>query len=137
MFNVEAKRAPSKGPRSRMCFICGRQTLIAGWDFHVAQCKDLFTKREAQKPLKERRSTPQDPMLTYGMNMTKMSTAEIDALAMKSFETTLAECRFCGRKFLPEKLAIHNRSCTESHPAKRVAGKDQQSMSPRSSSNTL
>lgn len=32
----------------------------------------------------------------------------------------LIPCQWCGRTFLEDKLKIHNRSCTEEHPAKRV-----------------
>ena len=32
----------------------------------------------------------------------------------------LARCEYCGRTFLPEKLIIHNRSCTAEKPARAV-----------------
>ena len=33
---------------------------------------------------------------------------------------SLVACSFCNRRFLPEKLKIHNKSCTASNPARRV-----------------
>jgi hypothetical protein len=33
---------------------------------------------------------------------------------------SLLACSFCNRRFLPEKLKIHNKSCTASNPARRV-----------------
>lgn len=121
---------PSRGPRARMCYICGRQTLLAGFDHHVRQCADLFEKREALKPPKERRAVPQDPLLAYGpMNgagsgmggeYTHRELEDINRLSETAYQQSLAQCEFCGRKFLPEKLVIHNRSCTASNPAKGV-----------------
>jgi len=35
--------------------------MLHSFDIHIAQCRDLFEKREMQKPPKERRSCPQDP----------------------------------------------------------------------------
>lgn len=110
-----------------MCYICGRQTLLAGYDFHVTQCKDLFIKREMQKPKRERRPVPEDPMLSFqatGLPGGPMRQEHLDAFnehAERAFQATLAPCQFCGRTFQPDKLVIHNRSCTASNPAKSVA----------------
>lgn len=52
------------------------------------------------------------------------SAAELDAmnaLATAAFNTeALDTCEHCGRTFLPEKLKIHNKSCTAEKPARRV-----------------
>jgi hypothetical protein len=32
----------------------------------------------------------------------------------------LIPCENCGRKFAPDRLPIHLKSCTKEHPAKRV-----------------
>jgi endogenous inhibitor of DNA gyrase (YacG/DUF329 family) len=119
------------GPRSRMCYVCGRQTLLAGYDWHVTQCKDLFIKREELKPRRERRPIPQDPMLSFaqaggqlpGHGGTGMRQGDLDAYnehAEQAYKATLTPCQFCGRTFADDKLAIHNRSCTAEHPAKSV-----------------
>lgn len=109
-------------PKARTCYICGRPTLLPGYAQHVIQCRELFEKREILKPLKERRQCPPDPMMysnsNRGYNDAELAFAN-DA-AMKSFETTLAQCRYCGRTFLPEKLAMHNKSCTSSNPARAI-----------------
>lgn len=50
-----------------------------------------------------------------------LSLEEINRIASETFNTeSLATCEHCGRTFLPEKLLIHNRSCTVDHPARRV-----------------
>lgn len=110
-----------------MCYICGRQTLLAGYDFHVTQCKDLFIKREMQKPKRERRPVPEDPMLSFQAARQAgggVKQSQLDAYnehAERSFQATLSPCQFCGRTFQPDKLKIHNRSCTASNPAKSVS----------------
>jgi hypothetical protein len=51
------------------------------------------------------------------------SSTELDMIndaSQKAWEQTLVPCRNCGRKFLPDKLTIHNRSCTAANPARRV-----------------
>lgn len=112
----------SAGPRARTCPICGRQTLIAGYQHHVSQCGELFLKREALKPPKERRALPIDPYasIPMGSNITRKELDEMNAMTQQVFTQTLAPCAFCGRKFLPEKLVIHNKSCRADNPAKQV-----------------
>jgi len=122
--NLKSKMPP---PKARTCYICGRPTLLPGFAQHVVQCRELFEKREILKPPKERRPCPPDPMLfsSNKRGYTENELALENAAAMKSFETTLSQCRNCGRTFLPEKLATHNRSCTSSNPARSVnAGGD-------------
>jgi hypothetical protein len=54
----------------------------------------------------------------------KITSKELDALnaALQEIWTTetLLRCQNCNRTFLPEKLKIHNRSCTAANPARRV-----------------
>jgi DNA-directed RNA polymerase subunit RPC12/RpoP len=112
-------------PKAKICYICGRPTLLPGYAQHVVQCRDLYERREMVKPAKERRPLPPDPsqyMSSSGLGGDNFD--EYNDAAMKSFNNTLVPCQYCGRKFLPEKLAIHNRSCTASNPAKRVGGHD-------------
>eukprot|EP01038_Epipyxis_sp_PR26KG_P007238 gene7238-9869_t len=115
------------GPKARTCFICGRQTLIHGFDYHVEQCRDLFIKRESLKPPKERRSCPVDPMIMQqqylGSSTSKLTHRELDELniaSQKSWSETLIKCKNCDRSFLPDKIGIHNKSCTSSNPARRI-----------------
>ncbi len=81
-----------------------------------------------QKPPKERRPCPIDPMLmnpyhTGSSSKKGYSSTDLDAIndaSQKAWQQTLLACRNCGRKFLPDKLTIHNRSCTASNPARRI-----------------
>ena len=33
-------------PRAKLCYICGRPYLLPSYDIHIAQCKEIFEKRE-------------------------------------------------------------------------------------------
>lgn len=48
---------------------------------------------------------------------------DFEATNEAAYQASLAQlipCENCGRKFAPERLGIHQRSCTKEHPAKRV-----------------
>ena len=83
----------------------------------------MFQKREALKPKNERRKLPENPFKTSPPitgDMTKEMIDEMNAISMNTFTATLESCQWCGRKFLPDKLIIHNRSCTQENPARKV-----------------
>jgi len=113
------KSGIARGPRAKICYVCGRQTLLAGYDYHVEKCKELFEKREALKPVKERRKI-RDPFANVTNGMKGISIDEHNELSQQAFTDNLVSCLHCARKFLPEKLEIHNRSCTSSNPSRRV-----------------
>ena len=125
MFPSVDKNKKFHTPRARLCYICGRQTLIAGFSHHVEGCSKLFLQREELKPPRERRHLPVDPMLSMGKGFDGSLNVgnnldQINALSQQAYDATLSICQFCGRKFLPEKLVIHNRSCRADNPARRV-----------------
>lgn len=127
-----------QGPRTIVCYICGRQYGVHSYDIHLKQCKDLWIARESQKDPRERKSLPRDPMeagdvsrlaATAPANLKRANTmklsaaelAEMNQAATETFNTvSLSVCEWCGRSFLPEKLVIHNRSCTQDKPARKV-----------------
>lgn len=147
MDNSASNKTLSPGPKTRVCYICGRQYGLHSYEIHLKQCKELWVAREGQKDPKERKPLPEDPALrmlraggggeeegspTKGGGRSKAATAaagdsqelsldEINRLASETFNTeSMSSCEFCGRTFLAEKLVIHNRSCTADHPARRV-----------------
>ena len=119
-----SEKQPSAGPRAVSCYICGRQYMLHSFAIHETQCRELYEKREELKPPKERRRCPDNPF--NGINMKGITSQRglMDAMntaAAEAFETgVMSSCRYCGRTFLPEKLLIHNRSCTADNPARRV-----------------
>jgi hypothetical protein len=55
--------------------------MLHRFDIHVVQCRDLFEKREMQKPVKERRSCPQDPFAS--LTSKGGATAELISLSKR------------------------------------------------------
>ena len=137
--------------------------MVHSFEIHIKQCKELWEKREALKQPSERKALPRDPVEMFqtgrggggeererGSNINNddappLTLDEINKMATTAFNTeSLSTCAFCGRTFLPEKLIIHNRSCTADHPARRVGcvpasgvnRKDDGVSIPRSSSST-
>jgi hypothetical protein len=132
-------RQLSAAPKARVCYVCGRQYMVHSYEIHLKQCKELFLAREALKDPRERKKLPEDPMERLGRggnesaspdkispsqdgaNAEGLSLEDINKLATEAFNNeALSRCAFCGRTFLQEKLAIHNRSCTAENPARRV-----------------
>ncbi len=149
--SADSNKPLGPGPKTRVCYICGRQYGVHSYEIHLKQCKELWIAREAQKDPKDRKKLPEDPAIrlmnnnglssscsTTGGTVATGNTAlngdsngssgegglsleELNKLASEAFNTeTLSQCAYCGRTFLPEKLLIHNRSCTADNPARRV-----------------
>lgn len=134
-----------QAPRTRTCYICGRGYGLSSYEIHLKQCKDLWIKREEKKPKNERKPLPEDPFINANHHNTistagahspggsgggfssEISTSQLEAMnavAQNSYnDVALFKCEWCGRSFLEEKLKIHNRSCTEENPARRVDAK--------------
>ncbi|KAH8051485.1 hypothetical protein JL722_10656 [Aureococcus anophagefferens] len=102
-------------PSTRMCHICGRQFGKNSIDIHIPQCLKKYEAAQAQLPPHERKPAPAAPQL---LGAGASDRAYNDA-AYEALEANMAECEFCGRTFAPDRLAIHNRSCTAANPAKR------------------
>eukprot|EP01041_Mallomonas_annulata_P010215 gene10215-21293_t len=94
------------------------------FEIHLKQCKELYLAREMQKPPAERKKLPKDPRGfedsdgTMRMKATTMTQEELDELNRLAEQSAMVPCEFCGRTFMPDKLPIHNRSCTKDNPAK-------------------
>lgn len=137
--NGMSEKKVGSGPKTRMCYICGRQYGLSSFEIHIKQCRELWIAREALKIKSERKPVPKDPCAgggggggggggcdglqdtlnnkgTSGMNL-----EEINRMASETFNTvSLSQCEHCGRSFLHEKLVIHNRSCTAEKPGRRA-----------------
>ena len=51
----------SPGPKSRVCYLCGRLYMLHSFSIHIKQCKELWLAREELKDPKERKKLPEDP----------------------------------------------------------------------------
>ena len=128
------KKTGGGGPKTRVCYICGRQYGLHSFEIHLRQCKELWIAREEKKDPKERKPLPADPLvskqfekggtsdkvgLSAGIDL--MDLSRINQIASEAFNSSaLSRCEHCERTFLPEKLVIHQRSCTAENPARRI-----------------
>ena len=113
-------RGMGRGPKAVSCYICGRQYMVHSFEIHEKQCRELFEKKEEQKPPRERKKCPINPMGGQKLTGSKSDIDAYNAAAAETWTTSLSECKFCGRRFLPEKLLIHNKSCRAGSVARGV-----------------
>ena len=116
-------RAP---PRTFLCYVCGRAYGSASISIHAEACEKRFLAEQAALPLRERKPLPKP--IDYSVigvggqseEALQRSMEAINEAARAASDTLMAACAHCGRTFNPERLVIHNRSCTAEHPAKRL-----------------
>ena len=114
------------------CYICGRQFGSASIGIHQPQCLKKWQTQNDKLPKAQRRPMPTPPEIvrigslqTHSIlvDMNLGGAIDFEATNQAAYQASLAQlvpCENCGRKFAAERLAIHQRSCTKEHPAKRV-----------------
>ncbi|KAJ1453397.1 hypothetical protein M885DRAFT_466300 [Pelagophyceae sp. CCMP2097] len=127
-------------PKTMLCYICGRQFGASSLDIHIPQCKKRYADMQAALPKEDRRPLPKDPRASLGSSSGDHGEAPLrasgghagggsaandaidayNAAAALAVEEAMAPCANCGRTFNPDRLKIHNRSCTADNPAKMV-----------------
>ena len=129
-----------RAPRARPCFVCGREVLLAGYEYHIQKCSELFEKREELKPIKERRKLPHASLPVHNMQtpgnicefnvmkgarnsaIEKSSTLKFDEYLSTNASFTPAEmqqCPDCGRTFCEVAFPKHVRICRKVFIMKR------------------
>lgn len=95
--------------QTRACYLCGQSFGLSSYPFHIKTCKELYIKKEKNKPL------PLDPNPEDAM--TSMTLEEINKVALNVYkEAVCYKCEHCSRSFFKEQLLKHNRSCTAEKP---------------------
>ena len=115
-------------PPGLICHICGREYGTASLTIHLPQCAKLWKDRQKLLPRKERRPVPKAPsglselsQLRFDVNDADGSIERFNKQQMDAFTSkALVQCQHCGRRFLEEKLPVHQRSCTADKPAAAV-----------------
>ena len=125
-------------PRTVLCCLCGRGFGTASIAIHSKSCQTRWLREEGEKPAHLRRPLPDtlfddSPSTPDGSGSRRQSGGSGGAFsdagleernakaALIYSEHSLSECEHCGRRFLAEKLVIHQRSCTRGSPARRGA----------------
>ena len=113
-------------PQGLVCHICGRQYFKDSMPIHLEQCLELYNQRQALLPPSERRPPPTAPTAsTEGM-----TPDQYNDMAYAALEANMATCEHCGRTFAPDRLAIHQRSCTAEKPARRPPSRGARTAAP-------
>ncbi|KAG8341196.1 hypothetical protein TRVL_07977 [Trypanosoma vivax] len=94
----------------RVCYLCGQQFGSASISIHIPQC---YSKKLAQWEIADpatRGKAPKHPdtvnWMGDGANMQKHNDEQF-----QEFTNNLVPCERCGRRFLPDRLVVHLRSC--------------------------
>jgi len=132
--------APKRPPPTVVCYICGRSYGTASITIHSKACAKRFEEEQSQLPKAQRRPLPQPPSTELlaelaaaggggggglaGAAAYRIIEAHNEAAFRQYNDVTLVACALCGRTFSgPDRLRIHNRSCTPESPARRVGEK--------------
>ncbi|KAK9307278.1 hypothetical protein QLX08_002308 [Tetragonisca angustula] len=105
--NTPSSAPIKKGPRTITCYICGREFGTASFPIHEPRCMQKWERENNSLPVNQRRPTPQRPD-------TAINHSEWNAAAWEESQAQLIPCSKCGRTFLPERLAAHQKSCKAS-----------------------
>jgi len=114
-------------PIGLVCHICGREYGTASLAIHLPQCAQLWKDRQKLLPKSERRPVPKANLTIQQLQSVKIDSKDSDAIAKFNeqqfgafVEKSLIPCEHCGRRFLTEKLPVHQKSCTAERPAAAV-----------------
>ncbi|CAL8091227.1 unnamed protein product [Calicophoron daubneyi] len=94
-------------PKTVVCYICGREFGTTSIGVHEPQCLKKWKAENDRLPREKRRSEPTK------IDRNNMNLGESNALAWQSAKSQLIQCSKCGRRFLPDRLEVHQRSCLE------------------------
>lgn len=121
----------SSRPRAVTCHICGRGYGSSSLGIHLKACETKFLREESEKPASQRRPLPPRPSLSAGSGSGFSSSQNVpvsmDVSSLQAYNeaasatfSNMSACPNCSRRFLPDRLPIHLRSCTAASPARRV-----------------
>ncbi|EPY34417.1 hypothetical protein AGDE_07926 [Angomonas deanei] len=119
-------RSPSTGrssglpPTLPFCYLCGRQFGSTSIGIHVPQCYEKKLAQWENSDPYTRGAKPKHPDTVNWKPSDTVSTQEQSEAQFKEFVSNLAECPNCARKFLPDRLVVHLRSCRPGNAAKAV-----------------
>ncbi|ESP01248.1 hypothetical protein LOTGIDRAFT_157421 [Lottia gigantea] len=101
--------SPQKGPRTLVCYICGREFGTKSLQIHEPQCLDKWKVQNAKLPREQRRPLPKKPK---GIGESGEITREqMNEAAWEASKEQLVPCQNCGRRFAPDRLPVHLRAC--------------------------
>ena len=120
---------PIREPNYVICYLCGRKYGTKSITIHEPQCLKKWHLENNKLPKKLQRKPPVKPAAydalgsigTYG----RVDLEKVNEAAFQSAQEQLIPCNVCGRTFLPDRLQVHQRSCTASNPARSILPKNE------------
>nr|XP_011415025.2 zinc finger protein 474 isoform X3 [Crassostrea gigas] len=100
------KGDPKGGPRTVVCYICGREFGSKSISIHEPQCLEKWKNENNKLPKERRRPIPKKP--EAGQPLTR---DQMNELAWENAKSQLIPCENCGRTFAPDRLDVHQRAC--------------------------
>lgn len=94
-------------PRTVVCYICGREFGTQSIGIHEPQCMKKWEVENNKLPRELRRRKPVKPEFGGA----SMSREEMNEAAWEASKAQLIPCDNCGRRFAPDRLPVHQRSC--------------------------
>ncbi|XP_023723625.1 uncharacterized protein LOC111873274 isoform X2 [Cryptotermes secundus] len=105
------------GPRTVLCYLCGREFGTASYPLHEPHCLQRWERENSHLPTHLRRAAPEKPS-------NPLTVEQWNAFAWEASQAHLVPCDNCGRTFNPDRLEVHQRSCRP--PAGQVARRSHQ-----------
>lgn len=99
---------PQGGPRTVVCYLCGREFGTKSLPIHEPQCLEKWKVQNDQLPREQRRPLPKKPEAISGGALTR---EQMNEAAWEASKAQLIPCENCGRTFLPDRLTVHQRAC--------------------------
>ena len=105
-----------------ICYLCGRKYGTKSISIHEPHCLKKWHEENLKLPKHLRRKHPPqkpdyDLLATGNFNDEIMN--RMNEMSFKAAQEQLIPCVNCGRTFLPERLPVHQRSCTSDKPARQ------------------
>jgi len=112
----------SKAPPYVICYLCGRKYGTKSITIHEPHCIKKWHAENKKLPKHLRRKMPSKP------DYSKLANGDYDGnyidqvneASYKAAQEQLIPCRNCGRTFLPDRLQVHQKSCTSDNPMKKL-----------------
>ena len=132
--NIE-KRAKGQRPRTCKCPLCNVEFSISAWKIHIKSCRNKEIKNQQYLPKKYWKDVDTiienfTKALDGGNAKIKIKASgkyDIDNLNEEAFagnnnDSNLIQCESCGRKFLPDRISVHQKICFK-HPEMFIKNK--------------
>lgn len=114
--------SPPKPPPFVICYLCGRKYGTKSVAIHEPHCIKKWHAENKKLPKHLRRKMPTKPdysKLTSG-DFDGDYIEEMNQASYKAAQEQLIPCGNCGRTFLPDRLQVHQKSCTVDNPMKKA-----------------